>query len=947
MDPHVRKPFRSLRLTLVAVLLATAVLTVDTALPRSEPAADALTVSSMVIELRADRTIVISNAGRILRPGADVRWQNRSGRTLEVTSPTGTLDSGPIPDGGSYYASLPVAGGYVWQTEVGSGVIPVAAELDGSPDARALDSIPDVPPPPVDPVDVSLHPTLRVELPRSRAIVGFSETATVAQAEAALGNNWEIVGGLPRLGLVVVQRSSALSAHAPSVIEGLRSQPAVEFVSLAFEYETTALPPPSGDADIISQYWDSPSVSPDGAGLNWNHEFSRVPAAWNLLDALGERSTARRATTVVLDSSFAPHDDLSRLEIVQTCGFLSLLCTYEGVTSDHGNHVAGIVGADFDDDGVTGVDPFGRLLGLPWNFGGTTLFDRRGDILLALDLLLRDVQDGRFPMPDVVNMSVQVKPPDPDDWWQEWEGTTCGPGLDDDATGTDVCVPDHEDGWVSEVAEMGGAHRRAVERFTETAGASTPLFVVSTGNISAKYCAELRGADCFPELAEPQDAAEAGSPMTWAERNWDVAAYGEPPILSVESIGNFVSTSLVPGPDRSFFSNVGGDISAPGSTMSTGAVGGPPEAGAVCRTGSDGVSRYCLQGGTSQAAPLVSGIASLMSTWDPSLTAIDVRRRLVAWSVPDTTGGASPRVDAFDPLVSLPGAARALVDVNDPTVDGNRRIVFDADGSVLGVLEVSSTTPGRSSEADGSIDLRDFRRFRDAWLLRCLISPEAGCPTAIDLDGDPEHPKFDLNADGCVARSVPAVEQTCPSELTFPRFDFNGDGDVSLTRRARVPLQADGSPAADPSAATEMTDLEVLQSQWDDGAPASLGITAADLDDLMVSGDVSVQLDGLERAGATNAAIALVDDDTDETYGAFTIELPSTFSPVVTAPADRPLRLEVAATTNAGPFESTAGPFELVAGQDLWVDPCATLELSSERDLLRRLRHRHCAVARP
>ncbi len=923
---------RAIRLLLASALLATALVAVEHAL-RETPSADAFTVSSMVIELRADDFVTTSNAGRVLGPGADVRWRNRSGRTLQVTSPTGVLDSGPIPDGGSFYASLPTPGGYTWDSDVGGGSLLVGADFEGSPTARALDSIPDVPPPPVDPSDISLHPTLRVELPRTRLIVGFTPTATVEQAEAALGNDWVIVGGLPRTGLVVVQRSFPLTTHSDAVVDDLRAKAAVEFATYDFEFEDSALPPPSLDAEMINQYWEGSGIAPDGAGVNWNHEISRVPTAWNLLDTLDQRSTGARATTVVVDSTFAPHDDLSRLEIIRSCSIFSVVCTSGDISSDHGNHVAGIVGADRDDDGVTGVDPIGRLIGFPWEvtYGGAV--DRR-NLLLALDLLLRDVVEGTLPMPDVVNMSIQMKPPEPADWWERWDGETCGPGSDDDATGTATCVPDHEDGWVNEVASMGEALRRVVENFLGPGGASTPLFVVSTGNISARYCEVLRGDDCTPELAVPQDAAAAGSPLTWAERNWDVANFGEPPILSVESIGNIESPRVRPGRDRSSFSNVGGDIAAPGLTVSAGADGAPADP--ACRIGSDGSSRYCLQAGTSQAAPLVSGIAALLFAWEPGLTAVQVRERLLNWSVADTIGTESPRVDAFDPLLSLPGAARALVDVNDPTVDGNRRIVRDDDGSVLASLEILSNTPGRSTDADDSIDMRDFRRFRDAWLLRCRISPEPGCPIAIDLDGDDDHPKFDLNLDGCVSQSVPGPEQICPSELTFPRFDFNGDGDLSLTRTARVPLRPDGSPAANPSEASpEMTDLDVLKSQWDEGAPASLGVTADDLDDLMVSGDLTVRLDALGQSGATAATVTLVDDETDESYGAFTVALPSSVSPVVTAPADRPLRLDVSATTTAGPFTSTAGPFRLTAGEDLWIDPCASLELRSERDVLR------------
>lgn len=930
---------RHLRLVLAAVLLATGLVAVEHTL-REAPNAEAFTVSSMVIDLRADDFVISSNADRVLRAGADVRWRNRSGRTLQITSTNGVLDSGPIPDGGSFYASLPMPGGYTWDSEVGGGTLLVAAEFEGSPASLARDSIPDVPPPPVDRMDISLHPTLRIELPRTRLIVGFSPTATVEQAEAALGNDWVIVGGLPRLGLVVVQRSFPLTTHSDAIVHDLTADAAVEFATYDTPPSETALADTSMDVAELGWYWDAPTDAPFGRPNNWMFEASNIPSAWNLDDALEALGAAGRSTTLVLDSGFQAHEDLDGLERPRYCDEVLLWVCTTSAPSSHGNGVAAIVGADRDGLGVDGVDRFSRLVGVPWEMDNSSAGGWP-----ALELVLREIDAGRLPMPDVINLSVGMADPKPEDWWARWDGKLCGPGTDDDDTGTLACIPDLEDGRISFVAHHGRVARTVIEEFVRRAPTDPPLFVAATGNGSARYCETARGSDCTFDLAVAMRSSRAGSMFAWASENWNPAndpALGESPILMVEAIGSLSDDStrvteaggpvrvLNPDSNRSRFSNLGGDISAPGGAMVP-AIDGVR--GDDCVTTASGA--YCESVGTSFATPLVSGVAGVLSSWDPSLTAHDIKRLLTTWSVSDTTDGAAPRVDAFASLLALPGVARALVDVNDPTVDGNRRIVRDDDGSLLGVLEVSSTTPGRSTEADDSIDMRDFRRFRDAWLLRCRVSPEAGCPTAIDLDGEADHPKFDLNLDGCVSQAVPGPEQICPSELTFPRFDFNGDGDLSLTRSTPVPLGPDGSPAVDPTGATEMTDLEVLQSQWDGDAPLSLGVTATDLDELMVSGDVSVLVDALAAAGATLATVSVLDDDTDETYGSYTIEFPSLVSPVITAPAGRPLRLEVTATTPAGPFTSTAGPIELVAGEDRWIDPCATLELSTDGDVLR------------
>ena len=229
----------------IAVLLAaTALLSVLVAVAPVPGLTQVAEAADTVIELRATDVRIATGSVRI-NPGRDVQWRNRSGRTLAVTSPDGVLDSGPIPDGGSFYASLPVPRSYPWETEVGGGTLYTTAEFLGAPGDLANESIPDVVPPPVPASDITLHPTLRIELPRNRMLVGFTDDATVAQAEAALGNDWVIVGGLPLTQLVYVERRSPSTVFPTTQITSLRSKAGVEFVSYLFPIETSALPPAS------------------------------------------------------------------------------------------------------------------------------------------------------------------------------------------------------------------------------------------------------------------------------------------------------------------------------------------------------------------------------------------------------------------------------------------------------------------------------------------------------------------------------------------------------------------------------------------------------------------------------------------------------------------------------------------------------------------------------
>src|SRR5258707_1003936 len=202
--------------------------------------------------------------------------------------------------------------------------------------------------------------------------------------------------------------------------------------------------------------------------------------------------------------------------------------------------------------------------------------------------------------------------------------------------------------------------------------------------------------------------------------------------------------------------------------------------------------------------------------YSPGLSPADVKTAIVNQARHDTTDGAAPRIDAFASIMTLPGAQRDLVDVNDYAADkdGNRRAILGPGNVVTGQDTTFSATPGAFSEPDGNIGMRDFRRFRDAYLATCsyTLSPECaatlsgGTPldaTAFDLNGAPKHVKQDLNFDGCVNTidystdpiSPPPHDPQCPTpETVYPRFDFNGDGVLTIA------------------------DLQMLANQWGTGS---------------------------------------------------------------------------------------------------------------------------------
>ncbi len=152
----------------------------------------------------------------------------------------------------------------------------------------------------------------------------------------------------------------------------------------------------------------------------------------------------------------------------------------------------------------------------------------------------------------------------------------------------------------------------------------------------------------------------------------------------------------------------------------------------------------------------------------------------MTWARHDTTDAAGPRIDAFASLLSLDGAAHKLVDVNDPSA-GRQPPAGAAPRRHHVPRHDDERRGGGFTAPDGVVDMRDFRRFRDAWLQQCQTDPEVGCPATISLDGAPDHPKRDLNLDGCVHAG--SDDDGCPTpEATDARVDFNGDGEISPRR---------------------------------------------------------------------------------------------------------------------------------------------------------------------
>jgi hypothetical protein len=266
--------------------------------------------------------------------------------------------------------------------------------------------------------------------------------------------------------------------------------------------------------------------------------------------------------------------------------------------------------------------------------------------------------------------------------------------------------------------------------------------------------------------------------------------------------------------------------------------------------------------GTSFATPHVTALAAVLWALDDELPAplthsqvravlTDARNTVpVPPGPPPGTAPGGPQIDAFAAVMALDRLRgrdtilRALVDVDDGTLDGNQREQRDDSGAPIGVHAGVETPDGR--RGDGRISMADFRAFRDA-AVQVAVEDMLPLGSAPSLDGPTTHWKKDLNLDACVfdpalvpARAAPVAPagefpppggpmacQAAPRENVHPRYDWNGDG--------RLDVQA--APFPGPLAGAPATDLDVLRQVWPaDDADATEGYGPADLAALLPFG---------------------------------------------------------------------------------------------------------------
>lgn len=513
-------------------------------------------------------------------------------------------------------------------------------------------------------------------------IVSFELGTTVDEANALLTSiDAEIVGGIPGIpgevpGILVLRVPTTSHAEMNDLLDALAADERLAYVIQDSLLEESIVPGPN-DGNPAGWTWE---LVPTGG--NWGLELIRAPQLWNLNDAI-ER-TGRTTVTAVFDTGFADaHEDLVYLQN-QT----------PGSQGSHGTHVAGTVAATFDNGiGVDGVNPFadlvvraitipehdGTLFGSRQSFGAGFLDGFRGLILSRTDIR-------------VVNISM---------------GYNWGPaGVNQNTNVTAQRM----------VMQHGGLFRTLLLILQRER--TLPLIVPAAGNDSNSGFGTM--------------LARWGSPFNYAGLVLDPPdVLGVSPIIVTESVANTGDG----GATRSGFSNTGGTISAPGSSvLSTDWSTASP------------TSLYSTKSGTSMAAPHVTGLISYLYALDPGLSHAQMRDLLTRNAVP-VAGGASNRIDAY---------ASAL-DID--RVRGNTAVR-------LMLLDLTG---------DGAFSETDVAAFVAAY-----DAPDA------DLD---VHGRHDLNGDGRTGGTTTARFDLNRDGLYGPVTFTIGDADVTYDQGALTDIE--------------------------------------------------------------------------------------------------------------------------------------------------------------
>lgn len=712
--------------------------------------------------------------------------------------------------------------------------------IPGPADDPVRDHLRDIGLPPADPDWFTWlgEPGRRVGISRREIAVVLEPSTTVAEANDLLGAlDAEIAGARAGAGLLLLRLPDA-PTPAP-ILAAWRDLLDDERVAAAM-VEDAVLYPERLPANWVDHrgpprwVWDTDLVA---SGGNWALEAARLPQVWNLTDYLVANQLAPPSVAVV-DSGFASeHEDLD--------GFTAP-AQESGAKRDHGTMVTGVIAAVWSNaTGVAGAFPVPVEVRPFVNPGLEPQHeDDPGEVPIgnsrALDVLLRIIGDDDKQDIQVVNNSYGMS-----QIFCPGAPASCVYPEGDEVSWFEYLV-DISVSWSVYMDRWGDVYQEAIAQALAERKDRKILFFSSSGNCGSGATGSVapprNGYDCARRPGQAKSyvySARDNSPLS----NLAIRFPGEHYV----AIGSVDWTGA-----RSEFSNWPDTLAAGGDLVRSTE---DPDDG----IDADMDPNYKTDVGTSFSSPLAAAVAGLLWSFDPELTPAEVIDRMLSSAATTTAGQDEIRsIDAFAAVLSLDDVAGrddlhvALADIDDGdvaaggTADGNLRWSVANEGcatreqSAAARCEVQAAPTRRG---DGNVDIRDFRVLRDAILQS----------TGTTLDGFERNPKKDLNQDGCVtldgtARRALGSDVNCrdatrgdaPDENVYPRADLNGDGVVGN----------------DVPAGGGMTDLEVLQAEWGKGtAPITLDLAAGDLDELLLAGDIHLDLSEFAALDATTATV--------------------------------------------------------------------------------------------
>lgn len=452
-------------------------------------------------------------------------------------------------------------------------------------------------------------------------------------------------------------KSQLQNVLEPPIIKELRAEKVVDGAFVNSTMETKQIPKGTGatinvDGDVYSWRWHAGKEA-DG---NWGLKAMRMPAVWSILDRHRKLHPDEKAPKIgIIDSGFEqnPVVPFASMQFAKPLVYHTAECG-----THHGMHVAGIIGARAGDQpGINGIMPNARMDAIAVDNAivgdsGHVGVDEGWQVqaLLFDDVLAKtlDYVYANLVTPDnlrVINISLG---------YNFVASNLLGDENPEDVPGLALHV----------------AHQANLIRLMASRVQDHVLFVVAAGNDSE-------------DRATPIEAKWA-SPFAWAGTQDSAAGESPPNIIVVEAIDRDGS--------RAEFSNVGGDVAAPGVDIMSTLAGDKP---------------VWLCNGTSQASPHVAALAALLFELAPDKKPAKIAEVLRKSATPPPEGAKqAPTIDALEAVAAVaPEETRLLADLNnDGTVTSSDLDIFSRQLASLNNAATKNAAFVEDLNGDGVVD---------------------------------------------------------------------------------------------------------------------------------------------------------------------------------------------------------------------------------------------------